>query len=96
MTYFGLPGKCIEAVATFNSPEMDILNNLNESTCLTLNRISNEIKMLITKLHVNKACINGPNVSKAGKTVTKLRAVMDCRLVSQMKIVKEFIGSSAS
>ena len=63
------PGECIQSAASSNSSEMDILNNMNESTCMTLNGKSEETKPVIMKLQVNKTCVNGPDVSKVGNTL---------------------------
>ena len=61
-----LPGECIQPVASSNSSEMDILNNLNISACFVLNGKSDDTKPVITKLQVNKTCVNGSDVSKIG------------------------------
>ena len=45
---------------------MKILN-MDESTCMALNGKSDEL--VIRKLEVNKTCVNGTHVSKAGSAV---------------------------
>ena len=68
ITNIVFPGECIQSAASSNSSEMDILNNFNKSTCMTLNGKSDDTNLVITKLQVNKTCVNGQNVSKVGNT----------------------------
>ena len=57
---------CI-GLAEFNDPEANVLNKLNESTCMIIEGKSSDKNSVIIKLHVNRTCVIGSEVSNLFK-----------------------------
>ena len=56
-------GSCIETVRS-KSSEAKILNNLTESTCVTLETKSSDKETVVTRLMINKTCVTDSDVIK--------------------------------
>ena len=57
-----LSAACIETAAS-NNPAAEVLNILNESSCVMIDGKSSAREVMITNLQVNKTCVNGSEVS---------------------------------